>query len=177
MSSLFRITVTSGASAATVKGRLRLNPSGFAPDVIGRVASYIEAVAGGIHTGRLNIATSAVQASGTVTFSSVVATDTVTIGATVFTGSNSSSGTAQFRTGGTDTTAAASLAAVINANATTSQLVTATSAGAIVTVTAQIPGLLGNFFPIAISAHGSVSGSGKLTSGAEDAAVVLYNGI
>ncbi len=177
MSSQLRIVTLSGASAATLKGRLRLNPSGFVPSVIERIGSYFSAIAGGIHTGRLTIATGAVSASGTVTFSSIVATDTVTIGATVFTGSDSSSGTAQFRTGGTDTTAAASLAAVINANTTTNKMVTATSALGVVTVTAQVPGLIGNFFPIAISAHGSVSGSGLLTSGTEDANVVVYNGI
>lgn len=175
MASMYRTVVSVPASAATVIARLR-PLSGFASRTITALAAYFEAIAGGAHSGRITLATSAVQATGTVTFSSVVATDTVTIGATVFTGSDTSSGTAQFRTGGTDTTAAASLAAVINLNATTSALVTATSSAAVVTITAQVPGLIGNFFPIAISAHGSVSGSGKLTSGAEDANVVMYNG-
>lgn len=175
MASMFRTVTSVGASANTVIARLR-PINGFASRTLIALGDYMHYICGGVHSGRVTLATTAVQATGTVTFSSVVATDTVTIGATVFTGSNTSSGTAQFRTGGTDTTAATSLAAVINANATTSALVTATSSGAVITITAQVPGLIGNFFPIAISAHGSVSGSGKLTSGSEDANFVMYNG-
>lgn len=131
----------------------------------------------GAFNSNIQVIPNLVAASGTVTFSSIVATDTVTIGATVFTGSNSSSGTAQFRTGGTDTAAATSLAAVINANTTTNKLVIATSALAVVTVTCLNPGLLGNFFPIAISAHGSVSGSGKLTSGTQGTIASYVHGL
>lgn len=112
-----------------------------------------------------------VSASGTVTFSSIAAADTVTIGATVFTGSNSPTGP-QFQTNVTpsataDKAAAASLAAVINANAVTKLNVVASNVAgtAVVTITSIQPGTLGNFYPIAISAHGSVSGSGLLTSG------------
>lgn len=175
MASMFRVVTKVGASAPTVIARLRPIP-GFASRTITYLANYFDSIVGGVHSGLITLATTAVQATGTVTFSSIVATDTVTIGATVFTGSNTPSGSAQFLTGTTDTLSAVSLTSVINANTTTNKLVTATSSGAVITITAQVPGLIGNFFPIAISAHGSVSGSGKLTSGSEDANVVMYNG-
>ncbi len=175
MATKMRMVMSLPTSTATLNGWLRLSASSGRFS-IERIASYLSAIAGGAFSGSIKCATGAVSATGTVTFSSIVATDTVTIGATVFTGSDTSTGTSQFRTGGTDTTAATSLAAVINLNTTTNKLVTATSSLGVVTITCQVPGLLGNFFPIAISAHGSVSGSGKLTSGAEDANITVANG-
>lgn len=174
MPSMYRVVYDVGASANTVKARL-LPMAGFCSRTLTRLSEYSAAIAGGMHSGRVILATTAVQSTGTVTFSSIAAADTVTIGVTVLTGSNSATGTTQFLTGTTDTLSAVSLAAVINANATTSKLVTATSAGAIVTITCQVPGLIGNFFPIAISAHGSVSAA-KLAGGSEDANVAMYNG-
>jgi len=184
MSSQFRIVYTVPSNARTVIDKLRLfdgSGSVDAGEQMQRIASYTDAISDGSYQGKMQVATSAVAASGTVTFSSIATGDTVTIGATVFTGATSPTG-AQFQTnvtpsGAADIVAATSLAAVINSNATTSKLVTATSDGAVVTITAQVPGLLGNFFPIAISAHGSVSGSGKLTSGAEDANITLKKGV
>lgn len=178
MASQWRITLQSGASAATVKARLRLNPSGYAPDVIGRVASYIEAVAGGVHGGRLSVVTTTVQASGTITLSSLAAADTITINGRVYTASASPSGAQQFLVTGGDTLAAAAFAAKMNADTSTvvTDVVTATAAAGVITITSIVPGNVGNAMTIAISAHGTASG-GRLTGGTEDAPVTLYNGL
>jgi len=107
----------------------------------------------------------AIQASSSITFSLIAAGDTVTIGSTVFTGSNSPTGTNQFQTNATpsvaaDKVAAASLAAVIKLNPATRQLVTATNTVGtpVVGLTVLMPGTIGNFLPVSISAHGTVTG-------------------
>lgn len=110
-----------------------------------------------------------IQASGTITLSSLVATDTVTVNGVVFTAVASGATGNQFNVGGTDTITATNLAAAINASSTAKviNVVTAAAVAAVVTVTAVQPGLAGNMNTIAISAHGSVSGSGFLTSGTD----------
>lgn len=60
--------------------------------------------------------------------------------------------------GANDTITAANLAAAIDANPAFNNVLTATSVGPIVTVTMEIPGLVGNLIPLAISADGTVSG-------------------
>lgn len=178
MASQWRITVKSGASAATVKARLRLFSTGFAPSVIERVASYISAVAGGVHTGRLSVVTSAVQASGTITLSSLAAADTITVNGRTYTASASPSGAQQFLVTGGDTLAGAAFAAAMNADTSTlvSDVVTASSAAGVITITSIVPGNVGNAMTIAISAHGTASGA-RLTGGTEDTPVSLYNGL
>lgn len=164
-----RIIINTPLTAAQDLANVRMNGTGSWRNVFALMA-WLRGFAKGTRRGNIRVNVGAVKASGTVTFSSIAAADTVTIGATVFTGSDTASGTAQFLTnvtpsGAADIVAATSLAAVINANAVTSLSVVATASGAVVTVTDIDPGLQGNFYPIAISAHGSVSGSGKLTSG------------
>jgi phage tail sheath gpL-like len=100
-----------------------------------------------------------VAASATITLASC-ATDTVTIGGITFTGSATPSGDVQFETDGDDTADAAALAAKINAHPTLSAVVGASSNLGVVTVTAKVKGVVGNF--ITLSETGStitVSGS------------------
>lgn len=179
MSSMLQINYTSGASAATMKSRLRFDSlSGFVPSCIERIAQIFSYVAGGVHAGRISVGTTAIQATGTVTLSSMVATDTITINGAVFTCEASGATGNQFNVGGTDTITAANAAAAINASATNnvSQVVKATSSGAVITVTAITPGYVGNMSTLAISAHGSVSAA-NLASGSNDALVTFYNGL
>lgn len=175
--SYFNIVVTSGAGAPTVKGRLRLL-AGFRPEAIERVASFISRIAGGVSAGRLVIATTAVRASATATFSTVVATNSVTIGGVTFTGIDTLTTGNQFVTGTTDTLSAASLAKYVNANTTTNKLVIASSSGAVVTFTSIVPGPVGNFITLTKSGNPiTVTGAGFLASGSSDVPVTIYNGI
>lgn len=122
-----------------------------------------------------------VQASATITIASIANGNTVTIGKTVFTASASpSSNTAtavDFQSAGTDTVVAAALAAAINANTLgAATIVSATSSLGVVTVTALVPGVLGNQIALAkVGAPITVSGA-YLANGAGGpggAAVVL----
>lgn len=177
MSSQVRIDCLLGASANTIKGRLRMIP-GFNGGAIERLGDWINAIGGGVHSGRFTVATTAVQATGTITLSSMVAGDTITINGTVFTAEVSGATGNQFNVGASDTATAINAAAAINGSATNnvSKNVSATSSAAVITITSLVPGYIGNMNTIAISAHGSVSGA-NLTGGSEDANVVMYNGI
>lgn len=91
------------------------------------------------------------QATGTVTCASVSAADTVTIGNIVFTAEASGATGNQFNVGGTDTITATNLAAAINANATLSKFLVATSALGVVTLTCTNLGALGNLLQLSSS--------------------------
>lgn len=172
-SSLFRVVYAVPYAAATVKAKLRL----FGGNKLNGLSSYTDAVSGGVYNGVVAITTTAVQASGTITFSSIANNDTITVNGTVFTAKTSGATGNQFNIGASDTTAAANAAAAINASATgnVSKVVTATSAAAIITITSIVPGNVGNMGTLAISAHGSVSGA-NLTGGSEDATVTVRKG-
>ena len=112
---------------------------------------------------------SAVAASGTVTAASAQAADTVTVAGVAFTAVSGSPTGNQFDISGSDTAAAASLASAINASATAgiNGVVSATSSGAVVTVTAKVPGLIGNGITLASSNGTRLATSGaRLASGA-----------
>lgn len=125
-----------------------------------------------------------VAAAQTVTFSSLANNDTVTINGVVYTAKTSgATGVQQFNLGASDTTAAANLAALINstnaagtAPAKILGIVSATSAAAVVTLTAIEPGAIGNLYTLAISAHGSVGGA-VFASGADGVITPLAKGI
>jgi phage tail sheath gpL-like len=97
------------------------------------------------------------SATGTITFSSMAAGATVTVGSQVFTCVSSGATGNQFNVGLSDTQAAANAAAAINANTILQPIATATSTGAVITLTAASTGYTANMIDLAISAHGSVS--------------------
>lgn len=109
-----------------------------------------------------------VAASATVTCASVADSDTVTIGKTTLTAKTSPSGSTQWARGVSNTADAAALAACINANTTLNQIVSATSAAGVVTITANVKGVLGNHIVLSSSSNTTlaVTGSGYLASGA-----------
>lgn len=175
--SLTRIVIDSPLTATQDLANLRMNGTGSWHNVF-RLMDWLRGFAKGTRRGNMKVRVGAVQASGTITFSSLVADDTVTVNSVVFTAKASPSGTNQFALGADDTAAAANFAAKINASTLAHILscVTATSALGVVTLTAVVPGLTGNNQTIAISAHGSVSGSGLLTSGTDGTAYDLTLG-
>lgn len=118
---------------------------------------YWRALMGGARSARVTIGVNAVRATGTVTLASHAATNTVTINGVVLTAIASGATGPQYNIGGSDTLTAVNLAAAINAQAALQPLVSATSSGAVVTLTATMPCALGNAVTLAISANGSVS--------------------
>lgn len=131
-----------------------------------KLKDYFKMITSGMRPASVQTKTNMVYASGTITFSSIAAADTFTVAGVVFTAKTSgATGPLQFNIGADDTAAAANAVVAINAQAATSLIVVATSALGVVTLTAYIPGYIGNAIQTAISAHGSVSGSGFLASG------------
>jgi phage tail sheath gpL-like len=153
------------------------------PVAVGAPEMYIQAIRNliskiltGAAWASIRVVQGAVSAVNAVTFSSIAEDDTVTVCGTVFTGKDAPAGAVQFETGVSDASSAASLASVINAHTTVGKLVTASAAAAVVTLTCNTPGLVGNFLTLAISAHGSVTGA-TFASGAEGNNGTLHKGI
>lgn len=144
-----------------------------------KLADLFQSFSLGAWTSNTVLVNNAVAATGTITLSSMVATDTVTIAGTVFTCVASGATGNQFNVGGNDTATAVNLAAAINATATQKVLksVSASAASGVVTLTCLVPGQIGNCIQMAISAHGSVSGSGFLTSGTEGNTSTFAHGL
>lgn len=143
------------------------------------IGTWFQSVGMGTRSASIKVYNTGVQASGTVTFSSIAAADTVTVNGVVFTASASPSGNNQFLVTGGDTLAAAALAVKLNAtNAPNKVLnvISATSALAVITVTCTESGQIGNLCTLAISAHGSVSGA-NFTAGTDGTVISVAKGI
>lgn len=95
--------------------------------------------------------TAQVAASGTATVASLLADDTLTVSGVTLTGKASPSGQSEFDSDGSDTVVATAIAACINAHTSLTGIVTATSSGAVVTITASQRGLMGNAITLASS--------------------------
>lgn len=109
--------------------------------------------------------TSQVRGSGTITLSSASGAVGATIGGTLKTVTAS----------GGDAATATALAAAINADTTINKKVYASAAGAVVTLKALVPGVLGNIALVASGTGSTVSGA-TLTGGAgADVAPVVHD--
>ncbi len=122
-----------------------------------KITDFFKKVISGIHPAVIQTKINAVKATGTITLSSHVANDIVTVNGIAFTCKTSGATGNEYNVGVDDTATAVNLAAALNANTTLDGMIVATSALGVVTVTALVPGELGNAVTLAISAHGSVS--------------------
>lgn len=122
-----------------------------------KIVNFMKKVVSGSHPASVLTRINSVKATGTITLSSHVATDTVTVNGITFTCVASGATGNQYNVGADDTATAVNLVAALNANTTLDGMIVATSALGVVTVTALVPGELGNAITLAISAHGSVS--------------------
>lgn len=172
--SITNVVITTVDSSAMVLDQLNPQPNSDSNNSLERLARYVDGLAdGGFYYSTVSEDVGAAQATGTVTFSSIAAGDTVTIGTTVYTGTNGAPSATQFQTNATpsaaaDKVAAASLASKLNTWATLSNI----AGTAVVNVTSKHAGSTSNFIPLAISAHGSVSGA-TLSGGGPGTVVVL----
>jgi hypothetical protein len=173
--SVFSVIVTTQESAQAVKDKLQLSTVSPAA-LFDRLARYFDRIGSGNIGAKAYVATTVVQATGTITFASFADGDTIAVNGTTLTGKTSPSGAVQFAVGASNTACAANAAACINANTTVNKQVIATSALAVVTVTSLVPGAYGNLGTLAISAHGSVSGA-TLTGGAQDVPSLISHGV
>lgn len=123
-----------------------------------KLKDYFKMIVSGIRPASVQTKTNCVKATGTITFSSFANNDTFTVHSVVFTAKTSgATGAFQINLGADDTAAAANAVTAINADTTLDGLVLATSALGVITITALIPGELGNTVATAISAHGTAS--------------------
>lgn len=109
-----------------------------------------------------------VAASGTVTFlGTFVATDTVTVMGVTFTGTLTPTTNVQFLTyaGGDAVKTAQNFAAKVNAHPDVGALVTATTAGAVVTITSKYTGGVGNYITLAQGGGHATVSAGTLAGG------------
>lgn len=114
---------------------------------LARLGRYIEGMGLGARRGVVNLRTSAVKSTATITFTGApTANDTFVLCGTTFTAKASGATTNEFNIGGTVTETATNVAAAINASnaATVTASVVATSSAGVVTITALDPGAMGN---------------------------------
>jgi phage tail sheath gpL-like len=142
------------------------------------IGKWFEDVAIGARTFNGEVIANGVPASGTVTFTAIVATDTVTVGGVVFTAVAAGATNNQFNVGGSQAITAANFAAAIEASTTSGvqSNLSAVANGAVITITVEEPGTIGNFLSLAISAHGTVSAA-TLTGGTDGTITPLAKGI
>jgi len=133
-----------------------------------RIASYLSQIAYGTKAASVDISDSAaapVAAAATLTCVSVIATDVVQIGTITLTGTSGGAEDDEFDIdGASDTLDAAAIAAAINTNPTLSEIVVATSAVGVVTVTAHQKGVIGNHISIS-SVDSTITASGAFLAG------------
>lgn len=178
MSSINVLVVKDARDANTtatdvVPSKLNISPSNawsYARDL----STYFGSIGAGSYSANIVCQSNGVAASGTITFASFANNDTITVNGVTLTGKTTPTLATEFAVGASNSACAANAAACINAqSATLAKQVVATASGAVVTVTANIPGTWGNFGTLAISAHGSVSGANLSggTLGAVSAAI------
>ena len=138
---------------------------------IANVITHLRALQGGIKRARVFACVSSAFASQTITCaqaSAVDNTDTVTIGGTTLSVKASPATTSEFAKGASDTAMATNLKNCINAHATVSKIVFASSSEGVVTVRCKYPGPIGNLVTLAEVGDGMTLGGSVLANGASD---------
>lgn len=132
-----------------------------------KLMAYVRALMGGARRAKVTVGANAVKASGTLTGDTVIATDAVTVAGETFACVASDADANEFLLGEDDEETMANLAAAINAHDDLAGIVTAEASGAVVTVSAAQPGLMGNGLAIS-SADATIVASGSHLSGGTD---------
>lgn len=123
-----------------------------------KLKDWVRQITSGMRGAVVQTKVNLVKASGTVTFNGQQAGDITTINGIAFTVvSTNATGPLQFNLMANDTQAAAELVTIHNAHPTLDGMAIATSALSVITITALMPGEMGNAYTLAISARGSVS--------------------
>lgn len=143
--SLQRIVIDTDLSAAQFKSQCDLAP-GQLP-ALQNLSNYLEALSGGNQMANLSIKVGAVQATGSITSTgAATAAQTMKIANQTLTAKASGAVPAdgEFDVSGTVATQAANIALAINSMPELVGIVTASASLGVVTVTAVVPGLIGN---------------------------------
>lgn len=141
-----------------------------------KIASLFDAFVTGAWNCNVKVTVTCVAATGTISPSSQVNTDTITVGGVTLTGTTNTQDATHYKVGASDAACATNMATCINANTTTNKLVSASASSGVVTLTALVPGVIGNQITLAISAHGTVSGA-NLSGGSEGSTSTYAKGL
>lgn len=152
-----------GSVTVTISGLVDTSGFGQASGAVTEQLRELENVVRGIKSGNLPASSvlistgsaNAVRASGTLTMASSTGTVGGTIGGTAVTVTWATS----------DTASSTALAAAINANTTVNKYVSATSSGAVTTITAHTPGEGGNGITLTASGTNVTASGAKLAGG------------
>ena len=140
-----QLTIEYSQSAASFRSVCDLAPLGL--PAIENFANFVNGVAGSMYPSKFTFYTGAVKATGTIVSSAGGAAngETCTILGVTFTAVTSGATGAQFNISATAATQAANIASAINAYSAFSGIITAAvTSGGTVTVTAVVPGVIGN---------------------------------
>lgn len=140
-----RLVINSNGTADDFKSQCPLAVGGLI--AIDNFSAYMAQMAGGAQMGgSLSFHVGALQASGTVTFSSTGPTNgqTMTIAGVTMTAVTSGATGNQFNISSTPATVAANLITAITASTSLQNIVTATALLGVVTIKAYTPGKMGN---------------------------------
>jgi hypothetical protein len=144
MSTLQRIVITSPLTANQFKSVCDFAP-GQLP-ALQNLENYLVALSGGNERASLAIKVAAVQAAATLTVESTGSSndETCIICNITFTAKTSGASGNQFNISSTPGTQASNMAAAFNASSDLTGKVTAAAVAGVVTITAVVPGLMGN---------------------------------
>jgi len=148
-----RVVLESKLSAADQARRIFVRP-GDRNGSIRRVSDFIRAFSIGAYRGAIELCTGAVKAAAPLTFTGApTATETFDLCGQTFTARDSGAVTNEFNIGASVTETATNVAAAINASNSTNVTgaVVATSALGVVTITAKVPGAIGNAMRLSAS--------------------------
>ena len=167
MASTLVLQIHTELSQTEVKNRLQHLTNGPREALV-NTQVLLKGIANRQRRSKIYVSTSAaapVAATGTFTLVSVVATDACTIGTTTFTFTSTPSLNTDVEVDGADDAAdALALATVINAHPVVGQIVRASAASNVVTLTAVVRGVVGNFIPIS-DADTTITTSGSFLTG------------
>jgi phage tail sheath gpL-like len=154
----------------TNKDTTQYTKSGQEKSVLRRVANLLRGLDAGKMIGNVKLTASsysATAATGTITLVSAVATNAVTFAGVTFTFTSTPTLETDVEVdGASDTADAAALAAAFNAHATIKNIVYATSALGVVTLTCRLPGVIGNYLALSKSGAPITVSGAYLTGGA-----------
>jgi len=162
------ITVQTPLTVAQDAANQHLNGTGSWRNIF-QLLSYFRGFAKGTRKGHWEVRQGAIQASGTVTFTSTgpVNDETMVVaGQTITAKTSATPGALEFTRSNTPSVDATNLAALINSHSAFVGIVTATAALGVVTLKSYVPGTIGNVITLTESmTNTAVSGSGTLASG------------
>ena len=145
--SFMRVVVETNQAGATVARRIKAT-TGDKKGSIRRISDFLFAIAKGAYRGTVEVCTTAVRATATLTIAGdPTAGDTFVVCGVTFTARAAGATGDEFNiTAGNNTAMAAAAAAAVNASASTdvTGAVTASSALGVLTFTAKVPGAIGN---------------------------------